>query len=341
MSLKECLIFLTIQSSIQAKGEHMRLRFLVAALLCLALVQTAGANDFKKVWGGGPQHASAYSGVYVPIVIDLLSNQRLSGYTWGGRSDGTLQNVKTVHENPTHLALAQSDLLEPLKDKYKFTVIKDDIGPECLYMITKHSTYSNWGHVIGNAWDLQIATGGQQSGSWGTWQRLASAYPALKEAGVQHMSNTIEIVKSVVSEKTLFGFFVMRPDPKSQVFTNIKKAGLKMVPVVDFDIEELGYEYLSLKVAYGGVFSKPDIITTACTSVAVITGHPDNVNASDIHASKRLNATIQRLRALPNQDFKPQSGSWRDMFDNLKLAAPDVVKNLKEKVKQTMAGLSH
>ncbi len=82
------------------------------------------------------------------------------------------------------------------------------------------------------------------------------------------------------------------------------------------------------------------MITTACTSVAVITGHLENANPSDSRVTKRLQATIQRLRAVPDQDFKPQSKSWRDMFDNLKLAAPDVVKNLKMKVKQTMAGLS-
>ena len=103
------------------------------------------ADNLKKVWGGGPPHASAYSGVYVPILIEQLSNQRLSGYQWGGLSAGTLQNVKTVHENPTHLALAQRDLLETLKAEYKFTVIKDDIGPECLYMVTKNIAYSNWG----------------------------------------------------------------------------------------------------------------------------------------------------------------------------------------------------
>ncbi len=318
----------------------MRLRFLIVVVLCLAVAQIASANDLKKVWGGGPQHASAYSGVYVPILVNLLNQERLSGYEWGGTSAGTLQNVKTVHDNPTHLALAQGDLLEPLKAQYKFTVVKNDIGPECLYMITKHPSYSNWGHVVSNAWDLQVATGGQQSGSWGTWQRLVSTYPALKDAGMHHMSNTVEIVKSVVSDKAMFGFFVMRPDPKNQVFSDIKKAGLKMIPVVDFDIEELGYQYLSLKVAYGGVFSKPDIITTACTSVAVITGHPDNVNGSDNRVLKRLNATIQRLSAIPDENFKPKSKSWRDMFDNLKLAAPDVVNDLKAKVKKTMAGLS-
>ncbi|PON15650.1 hypothetical protein C2W62_22645 [Candidatus Entotheonella serta] len=309
-------------------------------LFCLVIAHHTWANDLKKVWGGGPQHASAYSGVYVPILIDLLNQERLSGYEWGGPSAGTLQNVKTVHDNPTHLALAQNDLLSPLKDQYKFTVIKDDVGPECLYMMTKNDTYSNWGHVIGNAWDLTVATGSQQSGAWGTWQRLVSAYPALKDASVQHMSNAMDIVNAVINDKSAFGFFDMRPDPQNKVFAEIKKAGLKMIPVVDFDMEEFGYQYLSLKVAYGGLFSKPDVITTACTSVAVITGHPDNANPSDSRVAKRLQATIQRLCALPGQDFKPQSKSWRDMFDNLKLAAPDVVKNLKMKVKQTMAGLS-
>jgi len=159
----------------------------------------------------------------------------------GGLSAGTLQNVKTVHENPTHLALAQRDLLEPLKDDYKFTVIKDDIGPECLYMVTKNTAYSNWGRVVSNAWDLSLATGGQQSGSWGTWQRLASVYPVLKDAKVQHMNNSLEIINAVLNDNAVFGFFVMRPDPNNTVFVEINKAGLKMIPVVDFDIEELDY----------------------------------------------------------------------------------------------------
>jgi hypothetical protein len=319
----------------------MRIRWFVAILFCLLTAHSVWADGLKKVWGGGPPHASAYSGVYVPILIELLNNQRLSGYQWGGLSAGTLQNVKTVHENPTHLALAQLDLLEPLKDQYKFTVIKNDIGPECLYMVTKNTAYSNWGHVISNAWDLTLATGGQQSGSWGTWQRLASTYPALKDAKVQHMSNSLEIVNAVLNDKAVFGFFVMRPDPNNSVFGEIDKAGLKMIPVVDFDLEELGYQYLSLKVAHGGVFSQPDIITTACTSVAVITGHPVNAEQSNQRVTKRLHATIQRLSAQPDEAFKPQSKSWRDMFDNLKLATPDVVKSLTSKVKETMAGLSN
>jgi hypothetical protein len=57
--------------------------------------------------------------------------------------------------------------------------------------------------------------------------------------------------------------------------------------------------------------------------------------------TKRLQATIQRLSAQPDEAFKPQSKSWRDMFDNLKLATPDVVKSLTSKVKETMAGLSN
>ena len=75
--------------------------------------------------------------------------------------------------------------------------------------------------------------------------------------------------------------------------------------------------------------------------MAVITGHPVNTDQSNKRVSKRLQATIQRLSALPDQAFKPQSKSWRDMFDNLKLSTPDMVKNLQSKVKETMADLSH
>ena len=317
-------------------------RIWMATLVCwMAVATPAIANDLKKIWGGGPQNVSAYSGVYVPLLIDILNRQRLTGYQWGGTSAGTLQNVKMVHDHPTHVALAQHDLLDQLKDEYKFTVVKPDVGPECLYMITKQPAYDNWGHVVGNGWNIKVATGGQQSGSWGTWQRLVSTYNELNDAEVIHMSNTGEIVREVEAGKATFGFFVMRPDPNSKVFNDIKEAGLKIVPVVDFDLEDLGYQYLSLKVAYGGLFSQPDIITTACTSVAVITGHADNIAASsDRRVRKRVTATIQRLQAVPDDRFKPKSESWRDMFDNIKLATPDVINALKAKAKQTMASLS-
>ena len=62
--------------------------------------------------------------------------------------------------------------------------------------------------------------------------------------------------------------------------------------------------------------------------------------SSDRRVRKRVTATIQRLEAVPDDRFKPKSESWRDMFDNIKLAAPDVVNKLKAKAKQTMASLS-
>ena len=61
-------------------------------------------------------------------------------------------------------------------------------------MITKQPAYDNWGHVVGNGWNMKVATGGQQSGSWETWQRLVSTYNELNDAEVMHMSNTGEIV---------------------------------------------------------------------------------------------------------------------------------------------------
>lgn len=61
------------------------------ALLCvsaLAFAMTATAGDTaKQVWGGGMPQDSSYSGKYVPLIIELLSEKRLDGYTWGGKSD--------------------------------------------------------------------------------------------------------------------------------------------------------------------------------------------------------------------------------------------------------------
>ncbi|MCA9355034.1 hypothetical protein KC865_00590, partial [Candidatus Kaiserbacteria bacterium] len=185
------------------------------------------SSDKKVVWGGGAKETSSYSGKIVPVVINELASERLAGYQWGGPSEGTVMNAMKVTVNPTHLALGQADILQALNGQsipgttwtYQFTPVQDDIADECLYMVTKSPHYETWGHVLENAWDIKIATGGEQSGSFGTLTKvLMDRYPALKDAEVSSVGSSSNIVQSVINGNTNFGFFVMRPDPENKVF---------------------------------------------------------------------------------------------------------------------------
>lgn len=308
--------------------------------------------DDKKVWGGGNPATSAYSGVYVPRVIEVMTNERMSGYSWAGESAGTVENALHVTENPAHLALGQWDILQSLKGQpipgtngkvYDFTVLAQDIGPECLYVVTNQAGYDTFGHILGNAWDMSIATGKEGSGSLATLNLLRGMYPELADAEVVQVGGAADIVKSVKAGTQSFGFFVQRPDPNSEVFKAINDQGLHLVPVVDFDLEGT-YSFLDLKVAYGGFFGlggNDEYFTTACTSVALITGTEANVPAGNNRLLRRVQETIARLGSLEPDAFKPNLSSWRDMWDSIKLAAGSKAQEMMEQSKEAFENITN
>lgn len=312
------------------------------SLLSLALLSLmalpAVAQDAKAVWGGGDPTTSAYSGVYVPRVIEVLGQNALGGYTWGGASKGTVDNVERITANPTNLAVGQWDILSQYADPKPFTVIAQDIGPECLYLVTKQDGYNTWGDVIGNAWQIDLATGGNLSGSYGTWKILQSLYPDLADDQMGSVPQRLEeggasaIVDAVIAGTATHGFFVQRPNPSDDLFKKIAEAKLKFVPIIDYDLEGK-YAFQSLKVAYGGIFSGDSFVNTACTSVALITGNPINTAGA---ATKRLNATIERLSKVPPADLKPNLSTWQDMWDNLKVISGQAAVDLMDASKKAL-----
>lgn len=318
---------------------------IVGLLVVVYFSGSHAADDTNKlVWGGGDPAVSAYSGVYVPRVIDVLSQNALNGYTWGGKTDGTVDNAVRVSKTPTNLAVGQWDILsslkgQPLPDnsgKFDFTVLAQNIGPECLYLVTKQPGYATWGDVIGNAWQIDLATGTDLSGSMGTWKVLQGLYPDLADLDrLDKYADAGAIVDAVASGKDTHGFFVQRPDPNSDVFKKIADAHLSYVPVVDFDLEG-HYDFEALKVAYGGLFGADQYVKTACTSVALFTGDPAAVPTDKGALAKRLQATIDRISKVPPDQLKPNLATWQDMWGSFKAIAADDVKSMMEASKKAL-----
>lgn len=311
------------------------LGLLAAVIATVAAVSVGVAQeDQRLVWGGGDPKVSVYSDVYVPRVIEVLAENALNGYKWAGVSAGTIENVERVTANPTHLAVGQLDLLRDAQTNpnYKFTILAENIGPECLYMVTTLKGYNTFGDVLANAWDMTIITGSEKSGSYGTLKRLQAlpGLEALNDAIIQTTDSTAKIIEAVGSDNSItHGFFVMRPDPKSDIFKAIADRKLTLIPVIDFALED-DYTFQELKIAHGGLFSGDTWHTTACTSVALFTGDPSAVDPNDTRTVKRLQATIDRIRAVPPDNLKPNLSSWRDMWDSMKALAGDKAKELME-----------
>jgi len=292
---------------------------------------TAVAEGPLSIWGGGSQGTSVYSDVYVPHIVKSLEGVALSGYQWGGASAGTIENAQRVTETPTNLAVGQLDLLRNLNGSlmdngkpFAFTILADDIGPECLYLVTNQKGYNTFGDFLGNSFQITVATGGEKSGSFGTFLNLAKTYPQMNEMLYENVGSAIDIIGAVKSGKATHGFFVMRPDPQSETFKAINDAGMTIVPVVDYGLEE-NYKFLDLKVANGSLFSGAKTVTTACTSVALITGSPTSEAALALtpRDAQRLKVTIERVGSISKENLRPNISSWADMWDSLKVAAKD------------------
>ncbi len=309
----------------------------LAALVVTASTVPSFADTTKIVWGGGNPSASTYTAKYVPTAIDALSKLRLAGYEWGGPTQGTLDNVERVRANPTHLAVGQADMVRGVEG---ITILHENVGPECLYVITKEEGYENLGHVIGNAWDLTVVTGGEKSGSFGTWQVMSGIYDDFADMPVVHAGSTDKIISAVKKKSSSIGFFVMRPDPNSKVFEAIEDAGLNFIPVVDFALEEI-YEFYSLKVAHSGFagLGAGQFVETACTSVSLFTGVPeaiegvrDEVTGRDL---KRLEATLKRVATADPEDFTPSTKDFSDMFSGMTKIASKRIAELGKSAKET------
>lgn len=308
---------------------------LTAAMLTLPVY----AND-KLVWGGGDPESSAYSGTYVPHGIKMMDEVKLKGYKWAGISEGTKYNVEMVNTHLTHLAYVQDDISEAMNGQpmpngdgtYSFTKLFKNLGWECFYMISHDSDYDYLGDIVGNAWDLTMFTGGKKSGSFGSLEVLQGVYPEMDFVDLIHVNDNLEILRNVKSTPGSAGFIAMRPDPSNDVFkemTKMVKDGMSLIPVIDLDIDEL-YEYHNLKIANGGLWGDPIFHDTACTTVSMITGDPGKLDGPDDKRAKRLNATIERLSNLSEEQMTPSVKSWRDTFDSMKSVSASKLSEIKE-----------
>jgi hypothetical protein len=334
---------------------------LVTALASIALAPGAAlaqpaqpAQDpLKIVWGGGPVEVSAYSATYVPMIIRNLGEARLVGYAWGGASEGCVDNLSKVTANPTQLAVCQGDMVnaEANMTKFQYTVIRRDLGVECLYAVTAQRGYENWGHILGNAWDLTVYTTGKLSGSFGSWNRLVEIYPPLKDAVVVNTTSDLAAAAAAKADtargKASIAFFVKRPDPDNSTFEYISSNAMTFVPVVDIELEGKGYTFPSTLVENAGwaalAGGKPKRVSTACTQVVVVTGNPEGLRTAQATDAmyKRQQATIERLQQQPAAAWKPTDRWFSKMVNDMAETAPERIKEMMDKARETADRIGH
>ena len=89
----------------------------------------------------------------------------------------------------------------------------------------------------------------------------------------------------------------------------MQELGLRAISVISRELikvkvdgKEL-YQVQSFDLTSGGIFTKANSVTTACTPVALITGSPDSM--ADANGKDDQRDLIARLREIPTSDLLP------------------------------------
>ncbi len=336
----------------------MRTLFGATALVTIAIAMGgnfAYANEVGKreVHGGGKKESSFYSSTVVDTVINGLQENRITGYSWGGVSDGTIDNVDRVNKDPVDLGIGQLDILNGLirdaaasGEAPGFHVLIENMGPECYYLATNNPGYSNFGHVLGNAFDITIATTGIKSGSFGSLNALAKVYPDLVSVEIKNYPDANAAVEAVANGEANFVFFVQKPTPGSGPFQLIAEKGLTYVPVVDWEMEDLGLQFFELPVTSSefslsawksGGIKEGQKVATACTSIALFGGDAAKATGRD---QKLIEAIAARVPAADAGDFSlPQTTDWLAMIGGMVQLSTDKIGEFANAARDTVEDL--
>jgi hypothetical protein len=275
----------------------------------------------KAINTGGPN--GSYHKDFCPPLVPVLANAYFQGYQCTN-SGGTIANIGRVLAQPTNIGFAQFDVLarEMLTKpelSEKITVVRSDIACEGLWMITKNPDL-DFGRILGLARRMRFILPATDSGSTASFNYLRQIDPEglgrAADANITHLADATKVIEYIAaSTQGEVGFFVQFADPRNANIKRLmdKKNGIRILPVLSREIirakvgDTAVYQAASFTMEEGGVFGSPTQITTACTQVALITGHPSNF--ADRNGQDDAKDMIQRLGSVGRDAFMP-ADNW-------------------------------
>lgn len=301
----------------------MKRIFLIAALMAVATPAMAQ----KSILTGGEK--GAYHTTFCPPIPGPLSDMLFQGYRCT-TSNGTLDNIVKVTNQPTNIGFVQLDVLareiatKPQLGK-DVVIIRQDIACEGLWMVTKNERLQSYGDVLGFARRLPFVLPPQASGSAASFAYLQSIDPdgLGRATNIRHIDGATAVINQVASATDgSVGFFVQFADPENANIKLVVEKGLRMVPVISKEIvrakvgdQEL-YQVQDFSLTPGGFISKGKTASTACTPVALITGSPDALtDRNKIDDQKDL---IKSVREIPSSKLLPAEGALASIIKNAK-----------------------
>lgn len=255
-------------------------------------------------------------------------------------SAGSLENIERIIGAPNQFGLSQYDIyaqtisadpvIPPLK------LVRDDIGSECLFLVTKNKQFSNYGDIVASAPYLNFVLPPEKSGHSATFKYLQTIdKTGLGRAkNIAHAATTEDAITRALSSEDSVTLFVQTPDPKSKYFSIINANGGHFIPAISREI--LGLEVNGKKVyaPQETAVTNPkwhksgEKVITACTPIVLFTGHTEQVKdeqAKNIHKS-----AITALEQIPADKLKPKESWYSWLWTSSKKLSGKTVESMLE-----------
>ena len=253
-------------------------------------------------------------------------------------SQGSLANLDKIIETPTNFGLAQYDLFSlkytSQSNQLAYTPIRDDLGQECLFLVTKNKLMKNFGDVVASAPYMNFILRPEFSGHAGTFKYLQSIDPAGlgKASKVTYAASTQDAITSALAREDNVTLFVQFPDANNKLFQLVNENGGHFVPVISREIlsqETRGrkvYTAQETDVANPKWHKSGAKVITACTPMVLFTGksyHITDPATKDAHEK-----AVTALQELPADKLRPKKGWFSKLWTSTKAVSAKSVEGL-------------
>lgn len=295
------------------------------AVLALGTADTTVAQNINSGEASGAYHSN-----FCPRIEAELTKAQFQATC--KTSQGTIENLKRVMVDPRQIGFGQLDILALAGaltgTPAPITVMRRDDAKECLFAVTRNKDVGSYGDFAANADKLRFILPPAESGSFGTFRTLKSIDPQGigRAATVIHAASTDEAIRQALSADDTVTLFVQFPDPDNARFRMVTELGGHFVPVIDRAIlrhqvgDEKIYFAQETQVANAS-WSKGGVsVITACTPLAVFTGHLERVTGE--RAKQEHRDLITTVRAIGTDVLlPPESGFTRFLRRTRELSA--------------------
>ncbi len=301
----------------------MMFKVLLATLVAVLAAGSAGARTGQIHTAG---ESGAYQNDFCPGLKKALEAAKLT-YDCAA-SSGSVENITRVLERPEDIGFAQFDIFAREAPKFggePLTVIRNDFGRECLFMVTSNKHIKTFGEVSALAEHLSFVLPPEGSGSAATFEFLQKIDPEGlgKARKIAYAASTDEaIARALAGPDDQITLFVQFPDPNNPRFKAIDEASGQFIPVIDRAI--LRQEVNGQKVYYAQeteisnpkFLKKGETVITSCTPLTIFTGSAERI--ADPVARANHQDMILTIRDLDRAVLLPKEGFFASLWKRTK-----------------------